>query len=89
MEHRAKGGTAGLCQLEMRSMAPSILAGTPRHPNGTPTAAPHAGIQAELCSDATAEGRELGGLEVEVQLRFEGLALHVQVGHPFEGSSSE
>ncbi|KAI7838354.1 hypothetical protein COHA_007922 [Chlorella ohadii] len=43
---------------------------------------PSAGIPADLCADAAADGGELAGLEVEVQLQFEGLALHLQAPLP-------
>ncbi len=58
----------------------SQFALVPRHPASASPPSPHAGIPADLCADAAADGGELAGLEVEVQLRFEGLALHVQVG---------
>ncbi|PRW61504.1 Serine threonine- kinase CTR1 [Chlorella sorokiniana] len=40
------------------------------------------GIHAELRTSTAADGEDLAGLEVEVQLRFEGLALHVQATLP-------
>lgn len=39
----------------------------------------HAGISTGLCANADTDNGEVGGLVVEIQLRFEGLALHVQV----------